>query len=179
MAYQHVAIIQPFVAEALVAGQKQIETRFYQRRRPPLGQIRPGDTVHFKVSGGTLIGRAQVAYVMEFVALTPTTIDRLRRMFQPRVCAPPRYWIERRRCRFGLIIGLGPLRRPASGLVVPRQYGGGWLVLSAKGEGRSGGAGRCRPQRSGIEGPRIGLTGEPLAWPCRKRLSHPSGGCTE
>lgn len=129
MSLHHVAIIHQRVADALVAGRKRVETRFFQRRRSPIGRVRPGDTVHFKVSGGPVVGSAQVIYIKEFKTLTPTAIDRLRRALQSRVCAPPRYWVERRQCRYGILIGLGPLAAPAEELVVPRQYGAGWLVL--------------------------------------------------
>jgi hypothetical protein len=125
----HVAIVRPAIARALLQGVKRVETRFYRHRRPPCGQIVRGDVVHFKLSGGGFIGSAQVALVKEVVALTPAAIDRLRRAYGRAVHAPPAYWSGRRRARYGVFIWLGPLVASPATLVIPRQYGSGWIVL--------------------------------------------------
>jgi ASC-1-like (ASCH) protein len=130
MPAHHLAILRRDVVAALLSGRKRIETRFYRHRCLPLGRIRPGDVVHFKVSGGGVIGSARVTFVREFSALTPAAVDRLRRLYQDQVCAPAQYWTARRRCRYGVLIGIGPVRGPARRFPVPRQYGGGWVVLS-------------------------------------------------
>jgi hypothetical protein len=125
----HVATVRPAVARALLRGVKRIETRFYRRRRPPCGRIARGDRVHFKLSGGGLIGTAQVVSVKEVIATTPAVMDRFRREYGAAVHAPAAYWTARRRARFGVLIWLGPLVAPPRALTVPRQYGSAWLVL--------------------------------------------------
>ena len=80
----HVAIVDRSTARNLLAGRKRIESRFSQRRRPPLGQAYPGDTVHFKISGGEMIGTAQITRVREFEELSPGDMRRLRREFKRR-----------------------------------------------------------------------------------------------
>jgi hypothetical protein len=128
----HVAIVAGGVAEALQRGVKRIETRFYRQRRLPFGRISTGDTVHFKRCGGNVFASAQVLSVKEVSGLTPAAVDRLRRTYRVAVCASAGYWFARRRARYGVLIWLGPLRRPTIGVRVPRQYGSGWLVLHAR-----------------------------------------------
>ncbi len=126
----HLAVVWAEVVPLLVRGVKRIETRFYHTRRPPLGQIAPGDLIHFKQSGAGPVGTAQVADVKEFTALTPAAMDRLRRRFGRQIQAPPAYWALKRRCRYGVLIWLSPLKPPAPALALPRQHGAGWVVLS-------------------------------------------------
>lgn len=132
VAWVHVAIVERGAARALLRGAKRIETRFYRQRRAPWGRIAAGDTVHFKLSGGRVIGSTPVAAVRQFADLTPATIARLRRRYGPHVNAPLRYWAARRDCRYGVLIWLGSLTAPAREMAVPRQYGGGWLVLGER-----------------------------------------------
>jgi hypothetical protein len=129
MRFVHVAIVNRFVAGQLLRGCKAVESRFYRRKRPPLGRIQVGDTVYFKLSGGQVIGQATVARVRQFWNLTPAGVLDLRRRYNAAVGAPPRYWRVRRRCRYGLLVWITPLSPPPAGLNVPRQYGNGWLVL--------------------------------------------------
>ncbi len=125
----HLAVVRAEVVPLLLRGQKTIETRFYHTRRPPLGQIAPGESVHFKQSGAGHIGVSQVVAVKEFAALTPAAMDRLRRRFGRQIAASPTYWALKRRCRYGVLIWLSPLEPPADNLTLPRQHGTGWVVL--------------------------------------------------
>lgn len=126
----HVAIVSRAAAGQLLSGMKQVESRFYTRKRPPFGRIRSGDTVHFKVSGGSVIGSATVTRVRQFESLTPARVALLRRRYNQAVRAPARYWSARRRCRYGLLIWITPLFPPPPRIQVPRQYGNGWLTLT-------------------------------------------------
>jgi hypothetical protein len=114
---------------ALPHGEKRIETRFYRSRRSPYGQIEVGDSVHFKRSGGGLVGSTEVTSVKEVGNLSTRKFDWLQRRYGQRVQAPATYWTQKRRCRYGVLIGLGSLVQPPANLAVPRQFGTAWLVL--------------------------------------------------
>ncbi len=129
MTRAHVAIVGRDVAPALLSGLKRIETRFYRHQRTPWGEVTRGDTVYFKLSGGPVLGVAQVSAVKQVMALTPAGVGALRRRFNAHICAPASYWAARRRSRFGILIWFGSLGRPAGAVDVPRQYGSGWVVL--------------------------------------------------
>ena len=132
MPREHVAIVDTRTASALIRGTKRIETRFYRQRRAPFGRIAGGDNVHFKISGVCIIGTARVTNVREFTDLSPAAMDRLQTRYRRTVLAPGRYWKARRNSRYGVLIWLEPLHEPAGEVVVPRQYGGGWVVLRDK-----------------------------------------------
>ena len=135
----HVAIVDRDTARHLLAGRKRIESRFSRRRRPPLGRAHPGDTVHFKISGGQVIGTARITLVREFDQLSPGAMRRLRGRFNDAILAPARYWTARRHCHYGLLIWITTLVPPPAGLRVPRQYGNGWIVLTDMAQGPGAG----------------------------------------
>lgn len=127
----HVAIVQRSVVRPLLEGSKRIESRFSQSRRPPFGCVSPGDVVHFKLSGGGLIGTASVTHVREFACLQPTLVWRLWQRYRGAIQAPASYWRRRLACRYGLLIWITPLGPPPR-VSVPRQFGSGWVVLGAR-----------------------------------------------
>ena len=108
----HVAIVDQAAAKHLLVGTKSSETRFYRRRRPPFGSIRPGDTVYFKLSGGNFIGTTSVLRVRELDDLTPAGVAHLRSRYNHAIQAPAPYWRTRRRCRYGLLIWINRSLQP-------------------------------------------------------------------
>jgi hypothetical protein len=130
---EHVAIVTRWAAAALCAGSKRVESRFFRTRRAPLGRVRLGDLVHFKLSGGPLIGTCDVHRVEEWDSLDGAAVDNLRRRHNRLVRAPVSYWRARRRCRFGILIWVSDLRPAPARLRVPRQYGDGWIILPQRG----------------------------------------------
>jgi ASC-1-like (ASCH) protein len=128
----HVAIIDTGMVPGLLDGRKRVESRFARQRRLPYGCVSPGDQIHFKVSGANIIGHAPVTGVREFDDLTPAAVESLRRQYNCAILAPRTYWQARRHCRYGVLIWLGRLTSCTPPLVVPRQYGNGWMVLSGR-----------------------------------------------
>ena len=126
----HVAIVEPGFAQGLLSGRKRIESRFARRRRLPYGRVFRGDQIYFKVSGDGIIGRSRVARVEQFEDLTPAAMSSLRRRYNTDILAPTAYWHARRHCRYGVLIWLERFAAHQLNLPVPRQYGGGWLLLS-------------------------------------------------
>lgn len=128
MLREHVAIIAPAIARALLSGAKRIETRFCRRRQVPVGAVQCGDVIHFKLSGGPLIGTCGAANVVEYCDLSPSRVRALHARYGRLVCAPARYWRACRRRPYGVLIWLSRLHAPPR-LVLPRQFGAGWVVL--------------------------------------------------
>ncbi len=130
MPAEHVAIVTPQLGAALAAGRKRIESRFFTTRRVPFGRVARHDTIHFKLSGGPVIGRCRVARVVFYRDLTPGGIDAIRRRYNHAILAPRSYWQARRNSRYGVLIWLGPFSPRDCDLAVPRQFGSGWIVVS-------------------------------------------------
>lgn len=128
----HLAIVSAAAGQALLGGTKRVESRFGRRRRPPCGCVAKGDLIHFKISGGTLLGSSQVLATKEFTGMAPRDMDRVRRVYGRLVQAAAEYWTARRYCRHGVLIWLRPLTPPPRRLTIPRQFGNAWLVLGER-----------------------------------------------
>lgn len=133
MPTEHIAIINRASAAALLSGRKRIESRFSRTRRAPLGRVRVGDRIHFKLSGGPVIGEARVQRVREFHDLDAPRMRWLQRRYNADVRAPASYWRARRSSRFAVLIWLSGLTRGGAGATAPRQYGTAWIVLGPGG----------------------------------------------
>lgn len=98
--------------------------------------MQPGDTVHFKITGGSFAARGTVARVLFVSGLTPAGVRSLRERFEPRVRGGAGYWLSKRHARFATILFLqdvmpcdrGPEYRGAPGYS-PRAA---WISLGAE-----------------------------------------------
>lgn len=100
-----------------------------RRRLPPFDRISAGDQIYFKSSGGNVIGRCRALKVSQFDNLTANKIFALRDRHNLRIRATAEYWRKRSRCRYGVLIWLGPVRATAR-VKVPCQFGSGWVLLA-------------------------------------------------
>lgn len=130
---KHVAIVSHAIAASLISGRKRIESRLSRNRRAPVGRIRPGDLIYFKLTGGHIIGLSFAERVLEIVGLCPATIRSLHRAYGRFVAAPPDYWRARRAARYAVLVWLSPFVPLRGPIAVPRQYGSGWIVLDPGG----------------------------------------------
>ena len=55
----------------VISGEKTVESRWSQTRRPPWGQVKKGDTLYFKNSGDSVTVKARVTKVIQIDNLTP------------------------------------------------------------------------------------------------------------
>jgi hypothetical protein len=136
--YVHLAIVDRWTGESLLAGRKRVETRFSRSRRAPFGRVRRGDIVLFKVSSGKLLCTSVVKRVQHYERLDAGKIGQIRRQHGKLICASAAYWRERRDCRYGSLIWLGRRGPPPESFQPPRQYGNGWVVLGPKSRIRFG-----------------------------------------
>ncbi len=77
----HVAIMKKSwnLIEKILAGQKTIESRWYQTRRSPWDKIHKGDRVFFKNAGEPLQAQAAVEDVLQF---SLNTIDDIKKVIR-------------------------------------------------------------------------------------------------
>lgn len=73
---KHVAIMRKLwgLLEKIAAGEKTIESRWYQSRRAPWDRAHAGDTVYFKNSGEPVTLKAEVKRVLQYDNLTPERV---------------------------------------------------------------------------------------------------------
>ena len=90
--------------DAILAGTKTIESRWYVHKRPPYDHIAPDDVVYF-AEGGVIGGKAIVKKVEQHDDLTPGTIRQLFEQYVHELGLPPErleefiaFWKDKRYC---------------------------------------------------------------------------------
>lgn len=75
----HVAIMKKSwgLTQKILSGQKKIESRWYKNKHSPWGQIKEGDAIYLKDSGGPVSVKAKVEKVISFSDLTPGKVKQV------------------------------------------------------------------------------------------------------
>lgn len=128
---EHVAIVQPWVIDALLAGAKTIESRFSRDRRAPFDRIAKGDLVFFRETGGTYAAQAEVRSVRSFGGLTPDKVAQIEGRHRARIGGDDAFWKAARAARFATLVYLHRCQAITSGPELDRRPGDrrAWFVL--------------------------------------------------
>ena len=126
----HLAILHARYIDAILLGDKTIESRLSRTRRAPFGIVRKGDLIFFKESGGPVRARARVKRALFFDNLVEAEVARLRDRYNADIGGDDAYWHAKRDARFASLIWLAsaaPL--PAADAInVPASNGHAWFV---------------------------------------------------
>ncbi len=130
-AREHVAIVHPWVAEAILAGTKTIESRFSRDKRPPFGRIARGEDLYFRVAGGGYAVRASIKKVQCLENLTPTLVAEIENEYRDAIGGDDAYWQAARQARCATLVHLGRCEAVCEGPSLDRQRGDrrAWFVL--------------------------------------------------
>ena len=73
---EHLAIMRKSwrLTDKILSGQKKIESRWYSVKYKPWDNIKEGEVIYFKDSGGPVKIKAEVSKVMQFADLTPRRV---------------------------------------------------------------------------------------------------------
>jgi ASC-1-like (ASCH) protein len=112
---QHVVLVRKRCLDAILAGEKRVESRLTVSRRAPFGLVEPGHLIYFKETGGPFRARALAERVEFFETLTPEKVRALAARFEPLVLAGEAYWSERVRARYASFVWLAEVRPVESG----------------------------------------------------------------
>lgn len=128
---EHVAIVHPWVAEALLAGTKTIESRFSRDKRPPFGRIAKGADIYFRVAGGGYAVRASAKRVQCLEGLTPSRVVQIEAEHRAHIGGDDAYWEAARSARCATLVHLGRCEPVNEGPTLDRQRGDrrAWFVL--------------------------------------------------
>jgi ASC-1-like (ASCH) protein len=127
----HLAILHGRYIDAILLGEKTIESRLSRTRRAPFGLVRKGDVIFFKQSGGPVRARAIAKAVCTFSALTPEGVEALRDRYNAEIGGDDTYWHVKRDAKFATLIWLDdamPFAGPRDALNVPSSSGHAWFV---------------------------------------------------
>ncbi len=131
MANYHLVILKKPYLEAILAGRKQIESRFTKTRRYALGRVSAGDKLFLKESSGPVCAVASVAAVKNFQNLTPRQIIELKQEYNRQICGSDEYWQSKADCKFGLLVWLKDIQ-PMEPVRIGKKDWRGWVVLTEK-----------------------------------------------
>jgi ASC-1-like (ASCH) protein len=127
----HLVILKKPYLDAIVAGQKTIESRFTRTRHHFFEQVQAGDKLFLKVSSGPVCAVATVAAVKCFENLTPQQIGDIKRRYSHYIQADEQYWQSKADCRFGFLARLENVE-PIEPRQISKKDWRAWVVLTAK-----------------------------------------------
>ena len=131
MANYHLVILKKPYLEAILAGRKQIESRFTKRKHSSFGQVSAGDKLFLKLSSGPVCATADACAVKIFENLTPKQIIRLKAQYNHYIGGSDEYWRSKANCKFGLLVWLKDIRAIEPVRISKKDWRA-WVVLTEK-----------------------------------------------
>jgi len=127
----HLVILKKPYLDAILEGQKQIESRFTRTKGYAFGKVLPGDKLFLKVSSGPVYAIATVAAVKNFENLTPTQIIELKQRYNHCIVGSEEYWRSKMNCRFGFLAWLKDARA-IEPMRIHKKDWRAWVILTEK-----------------------------------------------
>ncbi len=131
MANYHLVILKKPYLEAILAGRKQIESRFTKTKRAHFGRVLSGDKLFLKESSGPVCATATAAAVKNFENLTPGRIIKLKQEYNRQICGNDEHWQSKADCKFGLLIWLKDIEAMEPVRIGKKDWRA-WVVLTEK-----------------------------------------------
>lgn len=129
MANYHLVILKKPYLEAILAGDKQIESRFMNTKGSVFGRVLSGDILFLKLSSGPVCATARAAAVKTFENLKPKQIFKLKKQYNHLICGSEKYWRSKTNCKFGFLVRLERVRR-IEAVRIDKKDWRGWVVLT-------------------------------------------------
>jgi ASC-1-like (ASCH) protein len=127
----HLVILKKPYLDAILEGQKQIESRFTRTKSYAFGRVLPGDKLFLKVSSGPVCATAAVAAVKNFQNLTPKQIIEIKQQYNHYILGGEEYWRSKMNCRFGFLAWLKDARAIKPVRIHKKDWRA-WVVLTEK-----------------------------------------------
>jgi ASC-1-like (ASCH) protein len=131
MANYHLVILKKPYLDAILGGQKRIESRFSKTRRYAFGRVLPGDKLFLKVSSGPVCAMATAAAVKNFENLTPRQIIEIKQRYNDYIRGSDEYWRSKMNCKFGFLVWLKDVK-PLEPVRIHKKDWRAWVILTEK-----------------------------------------------
>lgn len=131
MTNYHLVILKKPYLDAILAGQKRIESRFSKARPYALGRVLPGDKLFLKESSGPVCATARIKAVKNFENLTPKQIIEIKKQYNHYIIGSDEYWRSRSDSRFGFLVWLGDVKSIKPVRINKKDWRA-WVVLTEK-----------------------------------------------
>jgi ASC-1-like (ASCH) protein len=131
MTNYHLVILKKPYLDAILAGQKHIESRFTKTKPYAFGRVLVGDKLFLKVSSGPVCAIAMVKAVKNFENLTPKQIIEIKEQYNHYILGSDEYWRSKSDCRFGFLVWLEDVKSIEPVRINKKDWRG-WVVLTEK-----------------------------------------------
>jgi ASC-1-like (ASCH) protein len=131
MANSHLVILKKPYLDAILAGQKRIESRFTKTKQYAFGRVLSGDKLFLKVSSGPVCATAAVAAVKNFQSLTPKQITEIKQQYNLYILGSDEYWRSKSDCRYGFLVWLKDVKSIEPVQICKKDWRA-WVVLTEK-----------------------------------------------
>ncbi len=131
MANYHLVILKKPYLDAILGGQKRIESRFSKTRRYAFGQVCGSDKLFLKVSSGPVCAMATAAAVKNFENLTPRQIIEIKQRYNDYIRGSDEYWRSKMNCKFGFLVWLKDVK-PLEPVRIHKKDWRAWVILTEK-----------------------------------------------
>ncbi len=126
----HLAIVDSHTATLILEGKKLIETRFSQTKQAPFGQIRSGDTILIKKTGGSVVGTARASRIHFYSRLTSADIQALKEDYNDMIQADRDFWESKKNSKYATFVYLTDIRRTQE-MRIQKSDRRGWVIYES------------------------------------------------
>ncbi len=127
----HLVILKKPYLDAILAGQKRIESRLSIVKPCAFKRLLPGDKLFLKQSCGPVCATARVKSVRSFENLTPSRIVEIKQQYNRDILGSDEYWRSRSDCRFGFLAWLEKVKSIKPVRINKKDWRA-WVVLTEK-----------------------------------------------
>jgi ASC-1-like (ASCH) protein len=131
MTNYHLVILKKPYLDAILAGQKRIESRFFRIKPYTFGCVLVGDKLFLKESSGPVCATAMVKAVKDFDNLTSEQIAEVKKQYNHYILGSDEYWRSKSNCRFGFLVWLGDVKSIEPVRINKKDWRA-WVVLTEK-----------------------------------------------
>jgi ASC-1-like (ASCH) protein len=127
----HLVILKKPYLEAILSGQKTIESRFSKARPRAFKRVLPGDRLFLKLSSGPVCATAVIAAIKNFEDLKPEKKCEIKRRYNEQIKGSDEYWKSKADCKYGFLVQLKDVH-PIHPVRIRKKDWRAWVVLTAK-----------------------------------------------
>ena len=121
--------IEPYL-QLILDGKKTLESRFSVNRTAPYRQVRDGDILLLKRSGGPIVGVCRITHAW-FHALDAQAWDSLQNQHAKALCIDnPAFWQEKQKANYATLMQVRHVRPIAPSITFVKSDRRGWLALA-------------------------------------------------
>jgi ASC-1-like (ASCH) protein len=101
---EHIAIMDEITINKILTGQKIIESRFSKNKIAPFNNIKKGEIVFLKKSGGDVLAYFEVDNVVFFEDLDKEKVKNIKEKYSECINAPLDFWISKMDSKYATLI---------------------------------------------------------------------------